>query len=208
MIDLAPAARELLVGERLAEAEEIIGSLTGPLPLALGEARDPASDRNLDELLDAAWTPEEIAHLGVLFITTSSDFSVPASLLLLQRLLPRDVRVAAKTADILCSHAFDPQVCAAARRDGPLLAYVSGLIIALVERDVLASMWLEVGQIEAEQGGNENSVVIFLRACRFVRGALDARGDGRSRKSLAQRGGAYVTLPLADTETHAPSRRR
>ena len=175
MSNLAVSVRELLAGDALDRAEETVASLmASSLPTA-NAFSDSASDCHVDDLLDAASNLREAARTGVEFLM-ATESGVPSLLRLLARLLRIDPRTAATMADTVCSYVFDSEVTGPARSARPLFATVAGVIAAYVERDVLARHWLEVGQIEAEQGGIESSVVTFLVACRFVRGALRARG--------------------------------
>jgi hypothetical protein len=173
--NLAGSVRELLAGDALDRAEETVAKLiASPLPAASAFS-DTANDHHVDGLLDAASNLREAARVSVEFLM-ATESGVPSLLRLLARLVRLDPGIAATTADTVCSHVFDSEVAGPARRARPLFASVAGVIAACVERDALAGMWLEVGQIEAEQAGTENSVVTFLVACRFVRGALRARG--------------------------------
>ena len=174
MSNLAGSVRELLAGDALDRAEETVATLMAlPLPAASASS-DTANDHHVDRLLDAASNLREVARVCVEFLMATEP-GAPSLLRLLARLLRLDPRTAATTADIVCSHVFDSDAADAVRRERPLFATVAGVIAACAERDALAGMWLEVGQIEAEQGG-QNSVVTFLVACRFVRGALRTRG--------------------------------
>jgi hypothetical protein len=180
--NLAGSVRELLAGDALDRAEETVARLmASPLPAASASS-DTANDHHVDGLLDAASNLREAARVCVEFLM-ATESGVPSLLRLLGRLLRLDPRTAATTADTVCAHVFDSDAADAVRGERPLFATVAGVIAASVERDVLALHWLEVGQIEAEQGGLENSVVTFLVACRFVRGALRACGGAEGESS-------------------------
>jgi hypothetical protein len=185
MADLAGSVRELLMGDALERAEEIIASLMGsglpPAPAFSGTV----SGRYLDDLLSRAPNPTEAARVGIEFLTRATSFggvndptqegSEVPWLRLVEHVLPLDLEHAAVVAREWSRCLFelgfgsDQDVL-----NRPLVQNILGVIEALLGRDVRAEYHLEAAQVESEVE-SESGTVTFLRAVRIVRGALRAR---------------------------------
>jgi hypothetical protein len=187
--NLPSAVRDLFLGDRLDRAERdfeaVLGAGASGAPLSsspkLREAR-----RLLDELLSSARTPTEAVRVGVELLRSMTSFGAVNDptregsellwLRLVEHFLPHDLEGARAVAREWSRCLFDLGFDSDEEVMNRVLAHnVVGVIEALAGNDARAEHFLELAQVGSELEP-ANGTSTFLRACRFVRTALRARG--------------------------------